>query len=79
MSNPLQKWLRSADPAWRLKLATEAGTSVNYLYQLSGLEKNRRRPNVVMAVKLEAATRKINKVRPDLPIVTVLDLARLFE
>lgn len=79
MPNPLTNWLRAADPLERTELAQRADTSVSYLYQLCGAEQNRRRPNVVLAVKLEAGTRAMRAKNRKLPLVTVIDLARLFE
>ena len=79
MPNPLTLWMRAATQKERDELAHRASTSVSYLYQLCGAEQNRRRPNVVLAVKLEAGTRAMRLKNPELPLVTVGDLAALFK
>ena len=79
MTNPLSTWLRAASADERATLAAAAETSVSYLYQLAGARDHRRRPNVVLAVRLEAASRAAHLLNGALPVFTVVDLAGLFK
>ena len=66
--NPLLDWLREATPQQRQRVASLAGTSENYLYQLAA---GRREPGVGLAVQLADAIREAGGA------VTVRDLALL--
>lgn len=73
--NKLLDWMRAASKEQREALAAHCETTVNYLYQLCGDVKNRRVPNVLLAVRIEDYTRaNRSKGRP---VVTVRDLAAL--
>lgn len=66
--NPLLDWLREATPQQRQRVASLAGTSENYLYQLAA---GRREPGVGLAVRLADAIREVGGA------VSVRDLALL--
>lgn len=53
-------WMNKATDEEREAVAKEAGTSVGYLWQLSG---KHRRPSPKLAERLESATRKITPDR----------------
>lgn len=55
-TTPLARWLSEAAPHERDRLASIAGTSLNYLYQLSACM---REPKVGLAFRIEDATREI--------------------
>lgn len=73
---PLARWLREATPAERDRMATLAGTSVNYLYQVAAC---RREPRVGLAFGIEQSTRQIwAETSGRLPIVTASEIASMY-
>lgn len=72
---PLAEWLRIASPEERERLATLAGTSVNYLYQLAAC---RREPKVGLAFEIERATQEMQiETRGRLPAISASVLATM--
>lgn len=68
-----------ADAAERQMTANLAGTSANYLYQLAG-GNHRRKCSVVLAQKIEHATRTMHQATDGrLPVITVYDLAGMYQ
>lgn len=68
--------LRECTEDERKRLATESGTTVNYLYILAG--GGRLSPKASLAVGLEDASRRLNKEsKGRTRIVTVRDLAAM--
>lgn len=66
MSTQIRDWLHAAPNAERERVATEAGTSVAYLWQLAG---GHRKATFELAARLLAATRgalTLEGMRPDL-------------
>lgn len=66
MSLQIHEWLRSASKEERERVAKEAKTSVDYLYQLSG---GHRKASLELADRLQQATKgqlTIAGIRPDL-------------
>ncbi|MFN7817841.1 MAG: hypothetical protein ACK5OQ_16550 [Burkholderiales bacterium] len=55
-TTPLARWLSDASPDQRDRLASIAGTSQNYIYQLAACM---REPKVGLAFRIEDATREI--------------------
>lgn len=51
----VNEWLKGASKEERENVSSDAGTSVDYLWQLSG---GHRRPSPALAAKLELATKK---------------------
>lgn len=73
---PLAEWMRIASPDERDRLATLAGTSVNYLYQLAAC---RREPKVGLAFEIERATQEMHaETTGRLPVVTAQDIATMY-
>ena len=72
--NPLEKFLKTATPDERLVVATHAGTTVNYLYQIASGE---RAPSVSIAVGIEQGTRAVRSHRRRAQLVTCEDLAAI--
>ncbi len=71
----LQKFLRVATNAERELVASEAGTSVAYLYQLAG--GHRKNPGAALAAGIERSTRALHKANPSrIPVVTVMTLVK---
>ena len=70
----LRDFLRATSKAQRHEVATSAGTSVAYLYQLAG--GHRRNPGANIALGIENATRKLHEKNPSIPVVTVASLAQ---
>ena len=56
----VKKWLASASDQEREQLAKKAGTTVGYLWQLSG---NHRTPSSSLADRLERASREVTPDR----------------
>jgi hypothetical protein len=72
---PLAAWLRAASPDQRERLATLAGTSVSYLWQIATC---RREPSVSLALGIEDGTRLLRaESRRKLPLVTARELATM--
>ena len=72
----LARWLRLATPAQRTRVADEAATSVQYMYQLAG--GGRTNCNVALAVRLARATQALHDESGGaLPVVTVEQLGRM--
>jgi len=72
---PLAAWLRAASPDQRERLATLAGTSVSYLWQIATC---RREPSVSLALGIEDGTRALRtESRRKLPLVTARELATM--
>ena len=66
MSNHIKQWLSEASETERKRVASEAGTSIAYLFQLSG---GHRKASLELAFQLQQATRgklTIAGLRPDL-------------
>lgn len=62
----MQEWFRQASDEEKSRVASEAGTSAQYIYQLST---GRRRPSYQMAQKLATALRGAvtkKELRPDI-------------
>lgn len=62
----LKEWLRDASPKEREKVATEADTTVEYLYQIAGGHRN---ASASLAKRLEVALRRKvlrKNIRPDI-------------
>lgn len=74
--NPLANWLRAASADQRERAATLAGTTVNYLYQIAG---GNREPLVNLAFGIEDATRRVwAESDGSLPIVSAQELALIY-
>ena len=56
----VKHWMASASDQERTEVAEKAGTTVGYLWQLSG---NHRTPSSSLAEKLELASRKVTPDR----------------
>lgn len=72
MGDSLSKFLRLATEEERVALATHAGTTIGYLYQLAG--GHRVNPATSISVGIENGTRALRRHNPALPVVTVLDI-----
>ena len=73
--NPLAHWLRDATAEDRERLATLAGTGVNYLFQLAA---GRREPKVQLAFAIEEATEELwRETGGRLAIVTAREIAQI--
>lgn len=73
---PLAEWLRKATPDERTRMATLAGTTVSYLYQLAG--GHRGVPKSDLAFSIEDATFVLNKYTGGrLPVITARELATM--
>ena len=71
---PLAALLRQLTQEQRCRLAADCGTSLGYLRQLAGCHSVN--PSVKLALKIEAATRKLNRLHRT-RIVTAHDLAAM--
>lgn len=74
-TTPLTDWLRAASPEDRERMASLAGTTVNYLYQLAGCA--RAVPKADLAFGIEEATTAMNAENPSLPIITARTIATM--
>jgi len=72
--NALEKFLKTSTPDERLIVATHAGTTVNYLYQIASGE---RAPSVSIAVGIEQGTRAVRTHRRKAQLVSCEDLAAI--
>ncbi|NVZ22662.1 transcriptional regulator [Pseudomonas costantinii] len=66
MSSQMHEWLKTAATSERNRVATLAGTSVGYLYQIAG---GHRRASLELSKKLQIATGgdlSMSGLRPDL-------------
>lgn len=71
---PLLALLRALDDAQRIQLATDAGTTVGYLYSLASCQRSTCRAKLASAI--EDASRKMHEETLGLtPVVTMRQLA----
>lgn len=74
---PLAAWMRDASTEQRERLATLAGTSVSYLWQIATC---RREPAVSLAMGIEDGTKQIRteaRTRRKPAVVTMRELATM--
>lgn len=75
-TTPLADWLRAATPEERERMATLAGTKVNYLYQLAGCARSV--PKADLAFGIEEATKVLHtETAGRLPIITARTVATM--